>query len=183
MDKKISPTAWSRFEQKYKIDLASGCWLWTACRGHRGYGLFALDGHRTIHAHRASWVLNVGEIPDGMLVCHKCDVPACVNPEHLFVGTSLDNNRDMLAKGRGIFPGRPKQTHCSKGHEFTPEGTYFLQTGKRATKGWINRLCLKCKLERDRALKAVWRSENRDEYNTSMRAYRLRKKIEARHAN
>lgn len=81
----------------------SGCWLWTGTlkkpvRG-LGYGHFRVSG-KTKVAHRVSWEIFRGPIPDGLCVCHKCDVSICVNPDHLFLGTRLDNIEDMVAKGR-----------------------------------------------------------------------------------
>lgn len=77
------------------------CWLWVgALTG--GYGVFWQDGRA--EAHRFSWQLNVGPIPDGLYVLHRCDVRACVNPGHLFLGTAAANSRDMVEKGRQGTP-------------------------------------------------------------------------------
>lgn len=75
------------------------CWEWTASRDKDGYGLFCLAG-ATSKAHRASWILFKGSIPSGLSVLHECDNRGCVNPDHLFLGTQLDNMRDCRAKNR-----------------------------------------------------------------------------------
>jgi hypothetical protein len=86
------------FLSKVAIE-ANGCWLWQGARHGNGYGGFKIRG-RQYGAHQAAWILFKGEIPEGKLVCHHCDTPLCVNPNHLFIGTPLDNVRDMFAKGR-----------------------------------------------------------------------------------
>jgi len=86
-----------------KVDVGDGCWLWTAGTDKYGYGLFyAGEGMRL--AHRLSWVMAKGEIPEGLCVLHRCDVPSCVRPGHLFLGTQAENNRDMRDKGREFRP-------------------------------------------------------------------------------
>jgi hypothetical protein len=89
-----------------------GCWIWLGTTAGGGYGVFT-DGQRRIKAHRLSFELHVGPIPQGLFVCHRCDVPPCVNPAHLFLGTCADNCEDMRLKGRsqrGIRNGHVKLT-------------------------------------------------------------------------
>lgn len=105
------------------------CWMWTgAFMGHEPfkYGSFAGDSLPGITrsnraAHRASWVIHYGPIPEGKWTLHKCDNTKCVRPDHLFLGTHTDNMADCVSKGR--FTGMEK-THCNNGHPFTPENTY-----------------------------------------------------------
>lgn len=99
-----------RFEAK--VDKSGDCWIWTAYRNAKGYGWFRVRGHAQL-AHRVAYRLYVGEIPDGLCVCHTCDMPACVRPAHLWLGTQGDNGRDMTAKGRrvrGAFSHRARLT-------------------------------------------------------------------------
>src|ERR1700730_2840026 len=86
-----------RFTEKIKFN--DSCWLWTAAKDKDGYGFFSVNGKQT-KAHRFSFAHYNGEIPTGMIVCHKCDTPSCVNPDHLFLGTHKINLDDMRSKGR-----------------------------------------------------------------------------------
>lgn len=77
----------------------SGCWIWTGAKKPTGYGNIKF-GDKVIGAHVASFLTFVGHVPEGHYVCHSCDMPSCVNPAHLFVGTPEVNQRDSIAKGR-----------------------------------------------------------------------------------
>jgi len=78
------------------------CWIWTGARNADGYGHIQIDNF-VEKAHRLSYRLFIGNIPDGMCICHRCDNPSCVNPSHLFLGTKLDNARDREAKNRNTY--------------------------------------------------------------------------------
>jgi len=80
----------------------SGCWIWLGAMQSGGYGSVWF-GNRTERVHRVSWIAHFGEIPERLCVCHRCDVRLCINPEHLFLGTLLENNQDRHVKGRDFI--------------------------------------------------------------------------------
>lgn len=115
---------------------ANACWEW---QGHlcRGYGNFDLPGRRKIKAHRMSWIIANGEIQENMKICHKCDNPKCVRPDHLFVGTQADNIMDAVRKGRikpphllGVI-GNPPKEKCSRGHPLSGDNLLIDYRGNR----------------------------------------------------
>lgn len=113
----VTPSAIALAERFWpKVRKTDTCWEWIRCKSPKGYGWFRFNLKRrsvgkktktTIRAHRLSWLLNCGDIPEGLFVLHRCDNPACVRPDHLFLGTIKDNYDDAVSKGRRI-PGRNK---------------------------------------------------------------------------
>ena len=86
---------WSKVDKK----LDRKCWNWIAYKDRDGYGQIWFN-RKMLLAHRFSWMIHFDSIPEGLLVCHKCDNKSCVNPNHLFLGTNKDNTKDMFDKGR-----------------------------------------------------------------------------------
>lgn len=99
-----------------------GCWIWTGELGIKGYGIATVRGFR-VAAHRLSYLIHNGSLDPDLMVCHNCDNPPCVNPEHLFQGTNSDNVRDCVNKKRHSSS---RVTRCPHGHEYTPENTYII---------------------------------------------------------
>lgn len=100
-----------RFNKKVS-KAANGCMVWTASVHDDGYGHFSIK-YRNIRAHRFAFMVYRGPIPEGMFVCHSCDNPICVNPEHLWLGTAIENNKDKELKGRQAHGDRCRNTKLS----------------------------------------------------------------------
>jgi hypothetical protein len=92
-----------RIRENVEIDGKTGCWNWSGTTDKCGYGKLFI-GQKNNYAHRVSYQELVGKIPDGAWICHKCDNPSCVNPDHLFLGSAKINALDMVAKGRNRPP-------------------------------------------------------------------------------
>ena len=113
---------WSRVRK------SASCWEWIGPKTKDGYGRLSRDG-KQVRAHRASYEMRHGPIRSGMVVCHRCDNPSCVNPDHLFLGTAADNVRDMHTKGRANVPSRSGGQHWTK---YKPDRIARGGTAKRS---------------------------------------------------
>jgi hypothetical protein len=125
-------TLLERFSGKYEIGEA-GCWLWTAALDSNGYSKLATTDGKWDRAHRISYRLFVGPVPDGMEIDHVCRVRRCVNPEHLEAVLPAQNK----LRGLGLPARNARKRRCVRGHLFTPENTYVRKDGGRT--------CLTCK--------------------------------------
>jgi len=130
----------------YRVDPETECWYWLGSINNRGYGVWG-GGNRgpwgTQFVHRIMWQQTYGPIPDGLVIDHKCRVRDCVNPAHLRLCTTAENNRFIYEKwGGALTHHNAAKTHCPYGHEYTPENTYVLSSGSRA--------CKQCARERSR---------------------------------
>ena len=108
--------AYSRFMAK--IDRSENCWLWTACKNVSGYGVFSLDG-KPRQAHRVSYEMYIGPIPDGLVIDHLCRNHSCVNPEHLEPVAQREN----ILRGKSPAARCATVKHCPQGHEYNEENT------------------------------------------------------------
>lgn len=146
-----------RFWEKVDKRDPDECWLWrgtTRGRGDIRYGVISLGGV-DVAAHRFSYALAFGQIPQSSDprdygVLHRCDVPLCCNPRHLFLGDHQANMDDKVAKGRQAGK---NQTHCKRGHEFTVVNTYIAKRNMRH--------CRACHRDAERKRRLNWSSQNR----------------------
>ena len=141
----VTPEFVARFEAKVVRDdcMPDGCHIWTGSLSVKGYGCTSVNG-KSVRAHRVSYTVYNGEIPNGLIVCHRCDNPPCVNPAHLFLGTYLDNEQDKLSKGRNY---QKNKTHCKHGHPYSGDNLYVKPNGDRECRTCIQANSLRRKLK------------------------------------
>lgn len=144
-----------------RIERTGGCWIWTGLRNFKGYGQIRLSHRRgcsrIYRSHRLAYFLYIGTFDERLLVLHECDTPACVNPEHLKIGTPKDNMIDKVSRGRakaGRGRGKPKDGYCWFGHLRTDENTFIGSSGRRQC-----RVCLRNK-DREREVIAKKKRDN-----------------------
>lgn len=135
-----------------KGDRPDACWIFVGGRDQNGYGRFSRHNGLSVLAHRFAWETVHGPLPRGVVLCHRCDNPPCVRPDHLFPGTQRDNMRDAARKGR-TSRWRAELTSCKHGHAFTPENTMW-----RDDRGSRKRRCRACHNRRSNERKSRLRS-------------------------
>ncbi|MDX9896524.1 MAG: HNH endonuclease [Desulfofustis sp.] len=121
-----------RFSEKWQLNDQTGCWDWTASLNANGYGQIKQPGKRVnFIAHRLSYLIHYGAIPDGMSVCHTCDNPKCVKPSHLFLGSQQENLLDMARKGRStMHNAKIDEEKAFAIHKMAAEGMSQAKIGK-----------------------------------------------------
>lgn len=128
----ISQSVRDRFWPKVEKRSEEECWEWAAGRNSHGYGM-SVEG-RNMSAHRLSYLIHIGDIPQGMVIDHLCRTRHCVNPAHMEIVTNAENT----LRGNGVTARFARQTHCKHGHEFTPENTMIR---RRPSGGRRCRIC------------------------------------------
>lgn len=132
----VSSDLVDRLSSRFELD-ETGCWVWTGYVGHSGYGQLEFRGKKYT-AHRVVYESAVGEVPPGLVLDHLCRNRACVNPDHLEPVT----HRVNILRGVSPSADHARMTHCTRGHELTPENLYIRSCGRRA--------CRPCTLQRNR---------------------------------
>lgn len=143
-----------RFWDKVAVASRAECWEWTAGRDNHGYGIFVIGGRKhkkNMRAHRYSALLAFGMFDQRLWVLHHCDNRKCVNPDHLYLGGPIQNNRDTADRKRSK---KASATACVKGHPFDAENTRY----ERNWNGRMRRRCIACESERKRA--AYWNAKS-----------------------
>ncbi len=111
------------------VNKTKGCWFWTGPLNHKGYGQTNRSKYGgQQYVHRIAYMQAVGPIAADMQICHKCDVPNCLNPKHLFLGDNFINQRDSVMKGRHY---KVRNTHCPQGHPYSGKNLYVCPRGIR----------------------------------------------------
>lgn len=173
----VNQRFWSKVDKTPGHGPNGDCWIWSGVRQHkkepRGYGMssgqgFRMGFPRNMLAHRKAYFLVHGRLEKNLQVCHTCDNPPCVRPDHLFQGTGNDNQRDAYVKGRQRYyqdniKRLSEMTHCRRGHAFTAENTYIMryENGKR--------MCKKCQ----NLMHSLRRKRKRKESHTLLVTCRL----------
>lgn len=133
-----------RLLSKACVNESTGCWEWTGKKNADGYGRFGLN-RRIWLAHRLSYAMHLAAIPEGMVVRHRCDNPACINPDHLLLGTHADNVADMISRGRANFSTLSQYRHG----ETNPNAKLSAADAAEIRRRYVPRVCTQKQLARE----------------------------------
>lgn len=170
----MNKNEFERFIEKIDFTIQAPCWIWAACKTKYGYGRFGLKG-KTVLAHRFSYEMCKGRIPDGLVLDHLCRNPSCVNPDHLEAVTQRVNS----IRGIGWANINIKKTHCKRGHEFTKENTVYKKDGTRRCKfcgNMYNKVKRQNNPEKVRAYYVEMRKNNLEKFREQDRIRAARRK-------
>lgn len=166
MRRSIEQRFWAKVDKDGPVfpQVGSPCWIWFGSKSQPGgCGQFAVDGRRLALAHRVSYSMRSGPIPDGLCVCHRCDNPSCVNPAHLFTGTRSENMQDCAAKGRTRCQRNPP-THCGKGLHLLSVYGVMRRKGTRECKECVRIRSLLANRKNRKAMLMAAKSGQIDDY-------------------
>jgi hypothetical protein len=130
------------------VNKTESCWIWTGYKQSNGYGQIGVN-YKNKLAHRVSYEIHIGKIPDGFLVRHSCDNPSCVNPSHLLLGTQKQNLEDMYFRERDNNSNY-KKTHCVRGHKLENNVYIYPIKNLKVKNTAVRRVCKTCSLIRDK---------------------------------
>ena len=129
-----------KIHNHFSVESNSGCWIWLGGVDRKGYGTL-LQNKKRVFAHRLALAEAQPPMQHDMLACHKCDVPRCINPDHLFWGTHKENSQDALAKGRTGNSFQSEKLLCKNGHRFDESNTKYVANREGSEK----RACRECR--------------------------------------
>lgn len=162
---KKSKTVTLRFMEKIAPEPNTGCWLWLNCVDRKGYGKFGIDRKAQL-AHRVSYVLFRGPIPEGLVIDHLCNTPTCVNPSHLRATTAKENTM----RGNSFSAQEARRTHCPHGHPYSGENLRYRPNRS-------GRVCRECERRKPRRGMATWTPERKAAKRLYKRQYYKMEKL------
>ncbi len=165
-DESVTDRFWAKVDKNGPTmpHMQTPCWVWTASKKSTGYGQLILKDKRCMSAHRLSYMLEHGDIPAEMHICHKCDNPSCVRVDHLYLGTPRDNGADRKERGPRLDP------EVRKANDKATQKAYYEQNRDRLLEE--QKQYRDENREREKERKRIWYEQNRDRVHAQQREYR-----------